>query len=218
MLTRFVRSAVTAGVLTGCMVALAPAIGHAQFGTPLPLGRALVTVVGCLQRDNRDADEYILQNTIIATATHAPETSCAPKTDQSGVRLEEMKHFPVTDSMLGRWVEITGKLEKSDDDESMRELYVKGLRVLPEAPRAAVTPPAVIFLPAPAPAPAPAPPAAAPSPEPTREEPPVGTSGVIQRTELPKTGSPLPVVGSVGLLSLAGGFIFSMVRRRRGRS
>jgi LPXTG-motif cell wall-anchored protein len=213
MLTRFVcSSAVTAGVLTGCMAALAPAVGHAQFATPLPLGGGGVTVVGCIQRDKYDADHYILQNTVIATATNAPETTCAPKTDQSGIRLEKIDDVGVSDAMLGRWVEITGKLEKSNDDASMREIHVKGLRVLPEAPRAAVAPPpAVIYLPAPAP------PAAAPSPEPARVEAPVATSGVIEMKELPKTASSLPIVGAIGLLSLAGGFIFSAVRRRNSR-
>jgi len=66
---------------------------------------------------------------------------------------------------------------------------------------------------APAPAPAPAPAAtagAAPSPA------PAPTTGVQER-ELPSTASPLPIVGLIGLASLAAGLGLTIRRRRAAR-
>jgi LPXTG-motif cell wall-anchored protein len=71
---------------------------------------------------------------------------------------------------------------------------------------------------APAAAATPTPTAAAPPPPP----PPAGTAGTTPATgtakparKLPKTGSPLPLVGGLGAMSLAAGALLTALRRRR---
>jgi hypothetical protein len=117
----------------------------------------------------------------------------------------------VTDAMLGRWVQISGRLESetSKDPDNLRELDVASIRLVP------VVPPKPAATPAPAPAAAPpaAPPPAARAPEPTPAPAPAPEA---PRT-LPKTASPIPAVGLAGLLSLAMGFTLRSFRlRRRG--
>jgi LPXTG-motif cell wall-anchored protein len=46
------------------------------------------------------------------------------------------------------------------------------------------------------------------------EEQPVGTTGT-RRSALPKTASSLPLVGLIGLMSLAGGLTLHVFGRRR---
>jgi LPXTG-motif cell wall-anchored protein len=47
-----------------------------------------------------------------------------------------------------------------------------------------------------------------------RVEQPVGTTGTV-RSALPKTASSLPLVGLIGLMSLAGGLTLHVFGRRR---
>ena len=72
----------------------------------------------------------------------------------------------MTDAMLGRVIEISGRLERetSTDPDNLRELDVAAARVVP------VVPPRVAAAPAPAPQPA-----AIPEPAPAPE--PVATAG-----------------------------------------
>ena len=105
----------------------------------------------------------------------------------------------MTDAMVGRWVEISGRLERetSKDPDDLRELDVATVRLVP-----------VVL---------PKPPAAAPPlrrQRPNRRDRPHGTgadASHLQRLHrrrhrklrsLPKTASPVPAIGLAGLLSL----------------
>ncbi len=101
--------------------------------------------------------------------------------------------------MIGRWIEVTGRLE-SLDKTGLREVHVRSFRVVP------VVPPKV----------AEAEPVTPPTPEvvpvaPTPELPAVGTTGVA---ELPKTASSLPTTALFGVFALAAGIALLVFRRR----
>jgi LPXTG-motif cell wall-anchored protein len=112
--------------------------------------------------------------------------------------------------MLGRWVEITGKLESetSKNPDNLRELDVLSSRMVPVVlpPTAAATPPARQT-----------PPVAESRPTPA----PVGTAAPAappaEPRKLPKTASQLPAIGLAGLLSLAAALMLRSFRlRQRG--
>ncbi|MGH7347846.1 MAG: hypothetical protein ACREK4_23275, partial [Candidatus Rokuibacteriota bacterium] len=96
-----------------------------------------------------------------------------------------------------------GRLERetSSNPENLRELSVRSFRLIPVVPQRAEA----------APAPVPAPPAESPAPAPALPAP-VATSGIQE--PLPKTASPLAVIGLLGLLSVAGSFGFRIYRSR----
>jgi len=100
---------------------------------------------------------------------------------------------------VGHWIEVYGTLEKEThiDAHNLRELRVKSFRMVPVVPpRQAAAEPAPPQFQQPA----------APAPDTTTraEETPVATTGEVAPT-LPKTASPIPAIGLLGLLSLAGG-------------
>jgi len=181
------------GVLLTCGVtAVAPA--YAQNSALLPAEESgWVTVAGCLQPRGTDAGKYALASPMPAVASVTEERCNAP-VDSRAFELDDPEESGITDALIGRWVEIYGKLERetSTDPDNHRELDVKSFRLVPVVrPRAEAVP---------APAPIFEEPAAPPA------ETPVATSGVA----LPKTASPLTAIGLLGLLSLAGAFAFRM--------
>jgi hypothetical protein len=165
----------------------------------------VLTVAGCLQRGGRNGDKYVLASPMRGPIPNVPEDRCDAAIDDRAVELEHEGAQGINESMLGRWVEANGRLERetSSDPESLRELHVRSFRVLPVVPpqRAAAAP--------------------APLPQPQRAEPPirapetpVATTGPLPTT-LPKTASPLPAIGLLGLLSLAGAGGVRLCRSRR---
>jgi hypothetical protein len=118
------------------------------------------------------------------------------------LELEDADDVGINQSMLGRWIEISGRLERetSDNPDNLRELDVRAFRVVPVVrPRAE----------APVAAPEPAPPARTESP--AADTPvPVATTGAAPA--LPQTASYLPVSGVVGILLIAGALVVRSIR------
>src|SRR5687767_5639503 len=182
--------ALTAVLLTCGVTAVAPA--YAQNSALLPAEESgWVTVAGCLQPRGTKPNKFALANPMPAVASVTEERCNAP-VDSRAFELDDPEESGINEALIGRWIEIYGKLERetSTNPDNYRELDVKSFRLVPVVrPRAEAA--------APAPLPQFEPPAARPV------EIPVATSGT---TELPKTASPLPVAGLLGLLSLAGAF------------
>ena len=211
MTLRFMGGALATVVLIGNVLTVAPALAQARDATLLPPEEGgLVTVAGCLQRGGKDGDKYVLTNPRIGPVANTPEATCSATINARSLELEETSDPGINESMLGRWIEINGRLERetSTDPDNLRELSVRSFRMVPVVPRfaeAAPLPPpraqSEPSLPPPAPAAAP--------------EQPVPTTGTI--ASLPETASAVPLIGLVGLLSLAGA-IGSRVYRgyRRG--
>jgi LPXTG-motif cell wall-anchored protein len=114
--------------------------------------------------------------------------------------------------MLGRWVEITGRLESetSKNPDNLRELDVLSSRMVPVVPpqTAAATPPARQT-----------PPPQVAESRPTPTPAPVATAAPAappaEPRTLPKTASQLPAIGLAGLLALAAGLMLRSFRRRQ---
>jgi hypothetical protein len=159
------------------------------------------TLVGCLQFKEGHHDDYVLMNPTVGPATSVPEATCVAAGMTVG--LEGKATHQLDQSMVGRWVEISGKLEGR---EGHREVHLTSFRLVPVViPRAAeAAPPPEIEQPA-----APQAEALAPPPQPT------ATTGIVEEQKLPKTASPLPLTGSIGLLSIAGALALRMFGRRR---
>ena len=178
-------------------------------------GGALGTGVG-------SGNEFVLVNASRITAGLPPSNSeCSTASggetyELTGNREKELEQF------VGRRVEITGMVKEAKtaqtpegttrptggfdpirQDLKLFEVEVASFREPPAGQSAAVTPPAASAprqaAPQPAPAAPVAPPAARPQPEP---QPPASTA---PRQTLPRTASSLPLVGLLGLLSLASG-------------
>jgi hypothetical protein len=204
----------TAIALIGAVAQIAPV--YAQ-GTsfPPPDESALVTAVGCLQLGGKHQDKYVLTDQTAGPATNVPEATCRPSSSAPPFRVKHDKNLGINESMLGKWIEISGRLEKenSDDPENLREFYARSFRMVPvlPPPRVEIT----TITPRPeAPAPAAQQAAVTPAAEPAPAEAPVGTSGEAAKESLPRTASPAPVITLIGLLALAGSL--ALRRHRRG--
>ena len=202
------------------VVAVEPASAQRRDGSLLPQEESgQVTAVGCLVKGGTvrggDKNRYTLARPKRGPATSVPEATCTADAGADALDLDnESGQAGVTDAMVGRWVEITGRLERetSKDPDDLRELDVKTVKLMP-----------VVVPKPPAPAPAPAPAAAEPRPTPRAPEPtpPPPAAAPAPAPEaprsLPKTASPVPVIGLAGLLSLGVGFTIRSFRlRRRG--
>ena len=189
--------ALTAVLLTCGVPVVAPAYAQDR-STVLPTDQSgWVTVAGCLQPRGTHPNKYALASPMPAVDSVTEETCNAP-VDSRAFELDDPEESGITDALIGRWIEIYGKLEKetSTDPDNYRELDVKSFRLVPVVrPRAEAVP-------------TPLPPfEQRPEPLARPEETPVATTGTAV---LPKTAGSLPVVGLLGLLSLAGAVAFRM--------
>jgi hypothetical protein len=156
-----------------------------------------------------EKERYVLALPRRGPVDSVPDGTCTAANGAAALDIDNEEKGPITDAALGHWVEIRGRLERETDQnpDNLRELDVLAFRLIPVvAPRAAAPAPAPAPAPAaaPAPAPAPAPVAAAPAPAPAPEPP----------RALPRTASPLPLVGLAGMLLLAGGLALRSFRFR----
>jgi len=201
------------------VVTVGPAYAQRRDGGLLPQENSGdVIAVGCLVRGTAvrggKKDKYALARPKKGPVASVPEATCTVDQGADALTIDNPEKGKITDAALGRWVQISGRLERETDKDpdNLRELDVatfKLVPVVPPAPPAAAAPPARTAAPAAAPAPAPTPRAAepmAPAPTPTPEP-----------KKLPKTASQLPAIGFAGLLSLAAGLMLRSSRlRQRG--
>ena len=198
MTLRHVSGALTAVVLISGLWTVAPAQAQreASVGIP-PEEHATITVAGCLQLGGKDGDEFVLASPRLGPIDNVPVGTCNSAVDDRALRLQHTEKVYINQSMLGHLIEVNGKLEKEEDDNlaNLRELKIRSFRVLPVVPPRAE-------------APAPVQQRSEYTPPPAEtivieEVEPVGTTGV--EPALPKTASPLHLMGLLGMLSLAGG-------------
>jgi hypothetical protein len=198
------------------MVAVEPAYAQRRDGNLLPQDQSgQVTAVGCLVKGNTvrggKADKYVLARPKKGPVESVPEAKCTAEAGADALTLDNPEKASIKDSMLGRWVEVTGRLESetSKDPDNLRELDVLSSKMVPvvappaAAARPTTQPPVAESRPAPQAA---APVATSPPPAPTPEP-----------RKLPKTASQLPAIGLAGLLSVAAGLMLRSFRlRQRG--
>ena len=206
----------TVAVFAFGVVTVGPAYAQRRDGGLLPQETSGdVTAVGCLVRGTAvrggKKDKYALARVKKGPVASVPEATCTVDQGADALTVDNPEKGKITDAALGRWVEITGRLERETDKDpdNLRELDVATFKLVPVVipPKPAATAPAAQPR-AEAPAPAPAPRAAepmAPAPTPTPEP-----------RKLPKTGSQLPAIGLAGLLSLAAGLTLRSFRLRQG--
>ena len=200
------------------VVTVEPAYAQRRDGSLLPQDKSgQVTAVGCLVRGDKvrggKTDKYVLARPRKGPVASVPEATCTADAGADALTLDNPEKAAIKDSMIGRWVEITGRLESetSKDPDNLRELDVLSSKMVPVVPprteaapspaRQPPSPPVAESRPTPAPA-APAATTAAPAPPPPARK-------------LPKTASQLPAIGLAGLLSLAAALMLRSFRRRQ---
>jgi aspartyl/asparaginyl-tRNA synthetase len=125
MITRSAYRAIAIGLVLFGLATIVPSsvLAHEH--------SALVTLVGCLQQvEIKGRYEFVLGRTRFGPAASVRNPNCAGTED--AVRLEHTKHLDET--LIGRWVEITGKLEKYENSHELRELHVESFRAVPVVP------------------------------------------------------------------------------------
>ena len=188
---------VTVVVFVFGVVAVGPAYAQRRDGGLLPQEQeGQVTAVGCLlpgsavRGGKKDKDKYVLARPRRGPVSSVPEATCTADPGADALDLDNTSKAGVNDSLLGRWVEISGKLEKetSKNPDDLRELAVSAFKLVP------VVAPAPE--PAPAPAPAAAPPAAAPAP--ASEAPPAAAPPAAATAPASETTTPSEETSSTG--------------------
>ena len=209
MTLRYVSSGVTAvAIAFGLMIG--PAYSQQRDGGLLPLKESgIVTVAGCLMRGDQvsggDKDKYVLANLHPGPIADVPEQTCTADAGATAVQLDNPRKGNIDESMLGKWVEVSGRLEKeTSTDNILRELDVNTARLLPEAPRA-------VAVSEPQPEPEPQAVAQPAAPEPSPAPVPVATSG---QADLPKTAGSAPIFAMLGLFACAGSLVLRSFRTR----
>ena len=195
--------ALSASLATVLLCGLNTATASAQNTTLLPAEEsAVITATGCLQRAGKERNNhYILTNPRLGAVASVADGACDEPIDARAVELEDADDHGLNPTLVGHWIEINGRLERetSTNPNNLRELKVRSFRLVPVVPPQRAELPPAPLPPAPvAEAPAPAPPPAAPA----IAEP------------LPRTASPLAMIGLLGLLSSAAGLGFRMFRSR----
>jgi hypothetical protein len=210
MSLRYVCGAVAALALSIGAPAVTPAYAQSQELLP-PEESGPVTAAGCLTIGGKNGDQYVLTHVVPGPLASVPEATCTAAADVLDIDLDHAQQHGLNQSLIGRWIEVDGTLEKETHitPHNQRELRVKSFRMVPVVPpREAAA--------APAPAPQleqPAAPTSSDTTPTTVEERPVATTGEVPPA-LPKTASPIPLIGLLGLLSLAGGL--ALRSRARG--
>jgi hypothetical protein len=198
--------AFTCGVMTAGQV-----YAQRRDGNLLPQEQSgMITAAGCLLRGNQvrggDADNYALANPRKGPVSSVPQGTCTADAGAAALDLKDGKQNGITDAMVGRWVEVSGELEKetSRNPDELRELDVRSAKLVP------VVPPRVEAAAAPAPRPTPPPVAAASSA-------PAPVTPALAPATLPKTASNVPATGLFGFLMLAAAVVLRSVRLRHAR-
>jgi hypothetical protein len=171
----------------------------------LPPGESgVITVAGCLRAgpNHGSQDGYVLATPRLGPIAGVPESKCTGAIDDRAVELDHSIKRGIDDSMLGRWIEVTGKLEKetSSNPDNLREMYIDSFRMVPVIPRRAEAAPAIE-----------SPRQAEQQPAETMarvEESAVEASAAFRA--LPNTATPLPAIGLLGLLSLGAGLVLRL--------
>jgi hypothetical protein len=193
---------------------IAPAQAWTRDASLLPPGESgVITIAGCLQGGGKNG-AYVLASPRLGPVPNAPEDTCRATIDDRALALLHEGKQGMNDSMIGRWVEVNGRLEKetSNDPNNLREVHVRSFRMVPVVPPriAAARIPESPFRFEQQPV------APAADPIVPSEEQAVGTTGTVQTAILPQTASPLYTIGLLGLLSLTGASILRL-RRYHGR-
>jgi hypothetical protein len=207
MTRRYVVAIAVVGI--ACTGTVAPSFAQLRDGGILaPEESGVVTVAGCLVRGDQvrggQEGKYVLAQPTIGPVSSVPEDGCNAAAGDNALALDNPDKGNVGEAMLGKWIEISGRLERetSTNPDNLRELDVSSARIVPVVPPQAAAPP----IPEPA--------------EPPQV--PVATSGEIAPPlpeVLPKTASPVPAIGLLGLFALAGALGLRAARtRRRGYS
>ena len=207
MTIRRASSAITAGLLTCGLVAIALGRGSAQQASALPEKGGPITLVGCFLHMEvaGHGEKFVLVTPMLGPATSVTEATCT-STGTQIVELDDMNRMLKVDrSKVGRWIEVNGRL--AEGHHAVRELHLNTYRFVPVvAPRVAEAAPA-------APTPETIQPHPAPAPAPVSETTPTATTGVAE--PLPSTASSLPLIGLIGFLALTGGLGLRLIDYRR---
>ena len=151
MTLRYVRVALTAVVLSCGLPTVDPADAQTRdAGLMAPEKGGLITVAGCFQRGGQEDDGYVLANPTLGPMASVPEGTCKATIDDRALDLSRFTEegtweivtfhgqkyttrHGLNQSMLGHWVEISGRLEKESDADltNLRELKVRSFRMLP---------------------------------------------------------------------------------------
>ena len=138
MSIRFFRTSITVGLLTCGLAAFAPATAWAW--TPLPDTSTYLTMTGCflhtwVYEKGKEKVEYVLVRPTIGTVESVPYATCSSTGHDEAIELERVKDHPdghhLDTSLLGRWIEVTGKLEEFERVNELREMHVKSFREVP---------------------------------------------------------------------------------------
>ena len=208
------------------MVTVGPAYAQRRDGNLLPQEQSgQVTAVGCLVRGSAvrggKDQEYVLARPRKGPVASVPEATCSADSGADALDLDNEKKAGLNDSLLGRWVELTGRLERetSKDPDDLRELDVASFKIVPVVPPRAATPPASAPPPVAQARPTPQP-QARPTPPPEATPAPAAIApapSAPAAPSLPKTASQVPAIGLAALLLLVGGLILRSFRlRQRG--
>jgi hypothetical protein len=216
MPVRYVFTATLVVFAFGLMTVPPASAQQRRDGALLPQEQSgVVTAVGCLvpaksvrggKGDGKN--DYVLARVRRGPIESVPEGSCSADSGADALQIDNPEKG-ITQAMVGRWVQISGRLERETDKDpdNLRELDVQSARLVPVVPpRVAVATPA----PAPvaprarAPEPTPAPVAEAPAPAPPPEPAPA----------LPHTASNRPASALIGLFLLAGALMLRAFRLR----
>ena len=172
-----------------------------------PNESGVITVAGCLRAgpNHGSEDGYVLATPRLGPIAGVPESKCTGAIDDRAVELDHSLKRGIDDSMLGRWIEVTGKLEKemSDTPDNLREMYVDSFRMVPLIPRRAEVAPATES------PRQPEQPVTAPADTAARMEESAVQASAAFRT-LPNTATALPAIGLLGLLSLGAGLVLRL--------
>ena len=112
-----------------------------------------VTAVGCLVRGSTikgGKDKYVLARVKKGPVASVPEATCTADPGADALQLDNPEKASMTDAMLGKWVQIGGRLEKetSKDPDNLRELDVLTLKMVPVVPPRPAAAPAAAAPPA----------------------------------------------------------------------
>jgi LPXTG-motif cell wall-anchored protein len=190
-------------------VSVVPAHAQRRDGALLPPGeRGDITAVGCLVRGETIRGGQRGKLLLAHPQTPVPsvtEATCTADPGADAITLDDPDKGGLSDLMVGRWVEVSGSLEKetSSNPDNLRELDVKGGRIVPVIP------------------PAPAAARRSPPPAPSMPTPPsqpqlqASIDPIAEPAQLPKTASSRPLVALAGMVFVSAGLLLRSRRRRQ---